>query len=111
MVGTLVMAERIETGSTFLRSDSIAQMTSFTWIGLAFLVVVPLLLGHRHRRGAPAGRRAGIAYPRAAALSFWGWLFAGGVMVERLPGQRRARGRRRQAVDLFLVSLSSSWCR
>jgi hypothetical protein len=45
VVGTLIMAERVDTGSTYLPADTIDQLTSFTWIGLAFLVVVPLLLG------------------------------------------------------------------
>ena len=45
VVGVLLMAERIDTGSTFLPSDTVEQLTSFLWIGLVFLVVVPLLLG------------------------------------------------------------------
>ena len=45
VVGTLVMAERIDTGGTFLPSDAVDQLTTFLWLGLVFLVVVPLLLG------------------------------------------------------------------
>jgi heme/copper-type cytochrome/quinol oxidase subunit 1 len=105
VVGTLVMAERIETGGTFLRSDSVAQMTSFTWIGLAFLVVVPLLLGIAIAVVPLQVGAAGIAYPRAAALSFWGWVFSGGVMVSAYLGNGGPGGGDAQAVDLFLVSL------
>ena len=88
VVGTLVMAERIDTGGTFLPTDTIDQLTTFLWLGLAFLVVVPLLLGVAVavvplQIGAP-----GIAYPRAAALSFWGWFLSGVVMVARVPRQR-----------------------
>src|SRR5215470_3844952 len=45
VVGTLVMAERIDPDTTYLPGHTIEQLTSLTWLGLAFLVVVPLLLG------------------------------------------------------------------
>ena len=63
VVGTLVMAERIDTGGTFLPIDTIDQLTTFLWLGLAFLVVVPLLLGVAVRRRAPAARRPGHRLP------------------------------------------------
>jgi heme/copper-type cytochrome/quinol oxidase subunit 1 len=105
VVGTLVMAERIDTGGTFLPSDSIAQLTSFTWIGLAFLVVVPLLLGIAIAVVPLQLGAAGIAYPRAAALSFWGWVLSGGVMVGAYLANGGPGGGEAQAVDLFLISL------
>ncbi len=105
VVGTLVMAERIDTGGTYLPSDSIAQLTSFTWIGLAFLVVVPLLLGIAIAVVPLQLGAAGIAYPRAAALSFWGWVLSGGVMVGAYLANGGPGGGEAQAVDLFLISL------
>ena len=104
VVGTLVMAERIDTDGTFLPADAIDQMTSFLWIGLAFLVVVPLLLGIAIAVVPLQLGAQGIAYPRAAALSFWGWLFSGGVMVVSYLANGGPGGGDGQAVDAFLVS-------
>jgi heme/copper-type cytochrome/quinol oxidase subunit 1 len=105
VVGTLVMAERIDTRSTLLPADNIAQLTSFVWIGLAFLVVVPLLLGIAIavvplQLGANA-----IAYPRAAALSFWGWLFSSVVLVASYLGNGGPGGGDTQAIEVFLTAL------
>ena len=104
VVGTLVMAERIDTGGTFLPTDTIDQLTTFLWLGLAFLVVVPLLLGVAIavvplQLGAP-----GIAYPRAAALAFWGWFLSGVVVVAAYLANGGPGGGESDAVDVFLVS-------
>ena len=104
MVGVLLMAERIDTGSTFLPSDTVAQLTSFLWMGLVFLVVVPLLLGVAIAV-VPLQVGGPMAYPRAAALSFWGWLFSGAVMVGSYLANGGPGGGEADAVDVFLVSL------
>jgi heme/copper-type cytochrome/quinol oxidase subunit 1 len=105
VVGTLVMAERIAPGSRYLPARTIDQLTSLLWLGLAFLVVVPLLLGIAIavvplQIGAP-----GIAYPRAAALSFWGWLLSGGILVASYLANGGPGGGDTQAIELFVVSL------
>ena len=104
VVGVLLMAERIDTGSTFLPSDTVAQLTSFLWMGLVFLVVVPLLLGVAIAV-VPLQVGGPMAYPRAAALSFWGWLFSGAVMVGSYLANGGPGGGEAKAVDVFLVSL------
>ena len=98
------MAERIDTGSTFLPSDTVAQLTSFLWMGLVFLVVVPLLLGVAIAV-VPLQVGGPMAYPRAAALSFWAWLFSGAVMVGSYLANGGPGGGEAKAVDVFLVSL------
>jgi heme/copper-type cytochrome/quinol oxidase subunit 1 len=104
VIGTLVMAERIDTGGTFLPSDAIDQLTTFLWLGLAFLVVVPLLLGVAIAVVPLQLGARGIAYPRAAALSFWGWFFSGVVMVAAYLANGGPGGGEADAVDVFLVS-------
>ena len=111
VVGTLVMAERIDTGGTFLPTDTIDQLTTFLWMGLAFLVVVPLLLGVAiavvplqigapgHR--LPAGGRAVVLGLVPVGRRRWSraYLANGG------PGGGEA-----EAVDVFLVSfIVLSW--
>ena len=71
-------------------------MTSFTWIGLAFLVVVPLLLGLAIAVVPLQLGGGGIAYPRAAALSLLGLAVLRRGDGRRLPGQRRPGRRRRR---------------
>jgi heme/copper-type cytochrome/quinol oxidase subunit 1 len=105
VVGTLVTAERIDPDTTFLATDAIGQLTTFTWVGLAFLVVVPLLLGVAIavvplQVGAP-----GITFPRAAALSFWGWLFAAAMVVAAYIANGGPGGGDNEAVGLFLTSM------
>ena len=105
VVGTLVMAERIDTGSTFLPSDTVGQLTTFTWVGLAFLVVVPLLLGIAIAVVPLQVGARSVAYPRAAALSFWGWVLSGGVLVASYVANGGPGGGDSEAVALFLTSL------
>ena len=72
-------------------------------MGLAFLVVVPLLLGVAIAV-VPSSVHGGIAYPRAAALSFWGWFLSGVVMVASYLANGGPGGGEADAVDAFLVS-------
>lgn len=72
----------IDTGTTNGLLGSYQQMvdTSST-VALIFLGVVPFLLGLAFvvvplQVGSPS-----VAFPRAAALSFWGWLIFGAVFV------------------------------
>ena len=65
------------------------------FLGIA-ICVVPLQLGART-----------LAFPRAAAASFWGWLVASGVLIASYimnggPGGGDAKG-----VDLFLLSFAA----
>jgi heme/copper-type cytochrome/quinol oxidase subunit 1 len=105
VVGTLVMAERIDPDTTYLPAHTIEQLTSLTWLGLAFLVVVPLLLGVAIAVVPLQLGADSIAYPRAAALSFWGWLLCGAVMVASYLMNGGPGGGDSRAIDLFLVSL------
>jgi heme/copper-type cytochrome/quinol oxidase subunit 1 len=104
VIGVLLMAERIDTGSTFLASDTVDQLTSLFWIGLVLLGVVPLLLGIAIAV-VPLQVGGAMAYPRAAALSFWGWLFSGSAMVVSYLANGGPGGGQSEAVDVFLISL------
>jgi len=82
VLGLVVAVERLDTESVdvFADVDSVFQAFVLHRLGLVVLGVVPLLLGLGLalvplQLGAPS-----IAFPRAAAASFWGWL-VGGVML------------------------------
>ncbi len=103
VLGVLWGIERVDAADNFL-GRAVTQVGSLYWYGLAFAVVTPLLLGIAIavvplQLGVP-----GIAFPRAAALSFWGWFFgvvtmAGAFLADGGPG-----GGERDAVDLFLAA-------
>jgi heme/copper-type cytochrome/quinol oxidase subunit 1 len=72
----------IDTGTTNGFLGSYVQMiNASSTVALIFLGVIPFLLGLAFlivplQVGSPA-----VAFPRAAALSFWGWLIFGGVFL------------------------------
>ncbi|MDH4169563.1 MAG: cbb3-type cytochrome c oxidase subunit I [Acidimicrobiia bacterium] len=83
VVGVVVGLERIDLASVDLYNafDQFVQAWQSYAVGLVFLVVVPLLLGLATavvplQVGSPA-----IAFPRAAAAAFWGWLIGGGLLL------------------------------
>lgn len=82
-LGALVGVEGFSTSELdlFASLDAVSQASALYQLGLAFLVVVPFFLGLAIavvplQLGSPA-----VAFPRAAAASFWVWLVAGGIMV------------------------------
>ncbi|MBS1838850.1 MAG: cbb3-type cytochrome c oxidase subunit I, partial [Actinobacteria bacterium] len=83
---TLSLTLLAATGLDLLTDNGIlgtrtAQLAASARVGVLFLGVVPLLLGIAIaivplQLGSPA-----IAFPRAAALSFWTWLVSAGIFV------------------------------
>src|SRR5262245_1210937 len=102
VVGVLLGIEQIDTDG-LLFEQAVPQMTSFYWYILAFGLAVPLLLGLAIAMvplqiGAPS-----IAFPRAAASSFWGWFFGTIVMVGAWLSNGGPGGGEPKAVDLWLA--------
>src|SRR5690606_11862382 len=64
----------------FLEQDVVFRMLTFSRIGLAFLFAIPLLLGLALYLVPLQIGASTIAFPRAAALSFWTWLL-GSVLL------------------------------
>jgi heme/copper-type cytochrome/quinol oxidase subunit 1 len=83
VLGILNGAERLDTESLDVFGNATAFFQSF-WlyrVGLVFLVAVPLFVGLATavvplQVGSPA-----IAFPRAAAAAFWGWLVASLMLI------------------------------
>ena len=89
-----------------LHADAIGQLFSLYRFAFAFMVVAPLLLGVAIavvplQVGAP-----GIAFPRAAAMSFWTWLVGSGLMIGAYAGNGGPGGGRSDGVSLFLTSFA-----
>ncbi len=78
-VAAVVALDRADATSVFASADHLFQGNTFAMVGLALLVVAPLLVGLGTavvplQVGSPA-----IAFPRAAAAAFWGWLVGAGI--------------------------------
>jgi heme/copper-type cytochrome/quinol oxidase subunit 1 len=106
VVGALLGFERIDdTGMQILHADAVDQLYSFYGVGLVFAVALPLMLGLAIAIVPLQIGARGIAFPRAAALSFWSWLAGAGIMVGAYLANGGAGGGNAIAVELFLVAL------
>jgi heme/copper-type cytochrome/quinol oxidase subunit 1 len=106
VTGLLLDVERVSDTSIdlFGSTNSLVQAMSFQRFGLVFLFALPALLGLAMavvplQIGAPT-----LALPRAAALSFWGWLLGvalwiAGYAVGGGPGGTDLRG-----TDLWILA-------
>jgi cytochrome c oxidase subunit 1 len=106
VAGLLVGVERIGTDTEeVLGADTVFQVFAlyrtaglflFLWplvVGIA-LVVVPLQVGARE-----------VAFPRAAAASFWGWLVGSGLVIGSIAANGGPGGGESDMVDLYVLGL------
>lgn len=107
VIGGLLALERIDLGGyEILDSSSVGQLIYLYGFGLAFGAVVPLLLGVACAVVPLQVGAANIAFPRAAALSFWGWLAGLGLLIAAFAMNGGPGGGDVNGVDLFLVALA-----
>jgi heme/copper-type cytochrome/quinol oxidase subunit 1 len=107
VIGGLLAIERIDASSAqLLELDSVLQLLSLYRVGLVFLGVLPLLLGLAIAVVPLQVGAYRIAFPRAAALSFWGWLLGALLLVLAYGLNGGPGGGDSEAVDLFLVSFA-----
>ena len=108
VIAALLGIERIDSsGTQILKLNAVGQLFSLYALGMAFLFTIPLFLGIAICVvPLQVGART-LAFPRAAAASFWGWLVASAVLIASYimnggPGGGDAKG-----VDLFLLSFAA----
>ena len=82
------------------------QLLSLYRYGLVFIGVLPLLLGLAIAIVPLQVGAYRIAFGRAAALSFWGWLIGSGLMIAAYAANGGPGGGNSEAVDLYLLSLA-----
>jgi heme/copper-type cytochrome/quinol oxidase subunit 1 len=105
-VGAVLAFEKVDAGSTQLvQLDSVFQTFSLYRWGFALGVVAPLVLGVCIAVVPLQLGVRSVAFPRAAALSFWGWLLGMGLLVGAFADNGGPAGGNSEAVDLFLVAL------
>jgi heme/copper-type cytochrome/quinol oxidase subunit 1 len=104
VVGTLLGFERIDATSISLDASSIGQLFSFYRVGLAFFVVVPVMLGLAVAVvPLQLGARA-LAFPRVAVAGFWAWLFGMVLVIISFASNGGPGGGRSKFVALFISS-------
>ncbi len=107
VIGGLLALERIDLdGYDILDSGAVGQLIYLYGFGLAFGAVVPLLLGLACAVVPLQVGAANIAFPRAAALSFWAWLAGVGLLIAAFAMNGGPGGGDVNGVDLFLVALA-----
>ena len=91
----------------FAGMESFRQFFTLYRVGLIFLFVAPLWIGlATHVVPLQIGAR-GVAFPRAAAAAFWGWLTGAGILIASwaIDGGLAAGGEQR-AVELSLLAFA-----
>ncbi len=107
VVGALLGAERIDTsGLAVFDGSSLAQMFTFHSVVGSFLFLLPLVVGLATavvplQVGAPT-----IAFPRAAAASFWTYLVCGLLVVASYAINGGPFGGDSDGVALFVLALA-----
>jgi heme/copper-type cytochrome/quinol oxidase subunit 1 len=111
--GLLVAIDKIDgtLGDTILNADTFNQVLTFRSTSLVFLFLVPATLGLAMVVVPLQVGASAIAFPRAAALSFWGWLVGSGLYVASYlmnggPGGGRFKGVSLWATSYTLVTVA-----
>ena len=106
-LGGVIGAERLKPETyNILNKDNFAQTLSLHGVAGVFLFALPILIGIAT---VVVPRQMGshtIAFPRAAALAFWGYLVGGGMVVVSYLINGGPFGGNEKGVDLFLLSLA-----
>jgi cytochrome o ubiquinol oxidase subunit 1 len=108
VIGGLVVGfEQVDQGGfDVFESDTYFQASTLVAQGLVFLGLLPLLLGIAiYVVPLQVGSRS-IAFPRAVAASFWGYVVGGGMVVGAYLGNGGPGGGEEQAVDLWILSFA-----
>lgn len=102
VIGGLLGFERIDAASTTLNANSITQLFALNRVGLAFFVVLPIMLGLAVAVvPLQLGARA-LAFPRVAAAGFWAWFFGMVLVIVSIAANGGPGGGTPNFVALFI---------
>jgi heme/copper-type cytochrome/quinol oxidase subunit 1 len=106
-LGALLGVERITSdGYSLLDKDSIGQLFSAYRVGLAFGVVLPLMLGIAIAVVPLQLGAKSLAFARLAMFGFWMWLMGLGIALVSIAANGGPGGGDEKMVDLFLVGVA-----
>ncbi len=101
-VGALLGFERADTGSSAFDSGAIAQLFAINRVGLAFFVVLPVMLGLAVAVVPLQLGARSLAFPRLAAAGFWAWFFGMALVVLSIAANGGPGGGAASFVALFI---------
>ena len=97
---------RAHGAKSFLPTDTVVQVYTLGRIGLVLLFAIPLFVGlGTYLAPLQVGART-VAFPRAAALAFWGWLIGSGLLIGAYLINGGPDGGRAKGVDLSYAALT-----
>lgn len=106
VAGALLGLERTDTSGLQVLGDDVAsQVSSFHGITAVFLFVLPLFVGIATAVVPLQLGASTIAFPRAAAAGFWGWLFGSLLLIAAYVANGGPGGGDANAVELSLLAL------
>ncbi len=107
VTGALVGVERLDTSDVTVLDDSFLQVFTLHSVSGLFLFLLPLLLGIAlYVVPLQVGART-IAFPRAAAASFWVWLVSSALVIASYAMNGGPGGGDAEGVDLFTASMAA----
>ncbi|CAB4869983.1 unannotated protein [freshwater metagenome] len=104
LIGGLLGFERIDATSTVLNANSITQLFALNRVGLAFFVVVPIMLGLAVAVVPLQLGARSLAFPRTASAGFWAWLFGMTLVIISIAANGGPGGGAPKFVALFIAS-------
>jgi heme/copper-type cytochrome/quinol oxidase subunit 1 len=93
-------------GDTILDTDTFNQVLTFRSTSLVFLFLLPALLGLAMIVVPLQVGASAIAFPRAAALSFWAWLVGVGIYIAAYVMNGGPGGGRDKGVSLWAAAFT-----
>ena len=88
-----------------LDADTFGQLFVFGRESLVFLFLIPVFLGLAIYLVPLQVGASNLAFPRAGAAAFWGWLVSAGVFVGAYAGNGGPYGGWDDGVDLYMLAL------
>ncbi|HEY5155176.1 MAG TPA: cbb3-type cytochrome c oxidase subunit I [Acidimicrobiales bacterium] len=95
-----------EQAASFLPKDRINEVFTLGRVGGVLLFAIPVMVGlATYVTPLQVGANT-VAFPRAAAAAFWGWLVGSGMVIAAYAINGGPDGTATKAVDLFYVALA-----
>ncbi len=103
-IGAVLGFERADTGSSLVQRDVIEQLFAINRVGLAFFVVLPLMLGLAVAVVPLQLGARSLAFPRLATAGFWAWFFGMALVIVSVAANGGPGGGASKYVALFISS-------
>ncbi|MGZ4715556.1 MAG: cbb3-type cytochrome c oxidase subunit I [Acidimicrobiales bacterium] len=102
----LVTLYHAHLANSFLPDDTVDQVATLGQTMLVLLFAIPLFIGiATYVSPLQVGART-VAFPRAAAMAFWGWALGSGILIAAYAINGGPGGGRPKAVDLSFMGLA-----